>query len=240
MKRYILYFLLGLILISSLAIGFLFLPFWQISEVIVEGYQILSPSKIIEMANIPKGENIIFINLSHARKKLKEVIQIKEFSIFRRLPGIIVIKIKERKPLAVAVIEGQSAVIDEEGIILSSTESPTAEALIQALDATGLPVITGLKKTSVKNNRLDPEITCAIELFKFLPSSKLQLEMGKIEDISLLVDDVLKVRLGEPKEIGEKMRVFRTLLPVIQGRWNEVEYVDVRFLNNPVVKFKRL
>ena len=233
-----LYLVLIAILLFSVVIVCMSLPVWQITEITVEGVRIISPAKLIELANIPKGENLFFINLSRARNNLKEVTAIKGFNIFRRLPGTIVLKIKEREPFAVAMVEGQSVIIDDEGFVLSSSASQTSEALTSPLDPTGLPVMNGLKKSSLKNNRLDPETASVLSLFKTLPAGKLQLNLESRDDLNLMINDIIKVRLGDSKNIEEKMKVFKAMLSFIGDKRNQVEYIDLRFLNNPVVKFR--
>jgi cell division septal protein FtsQ len=71
-----------------------------------------------------------------------------------------------------------------------------------------------------------------------LGSRQIQLETGGFEKISFLLNDLLRVKVGRDENVKEKMGVFKRLLPVIADKWSQVEYVDVRYPDNPVVKYK--
>ena len=111
-------------------------------------------------------------------------------------------------------------------------------------DISELPVVTGLKPSVVKDDvYLNPEYAQVIRqtfesLFNILDSRRLKLEMQSINNINLLIEDVLRVKLGRPDQLEKKISNFEALLPVIGKDFNQVEYVDLRYIHNPAVKFR--
>jgi cell division septal protein FtsQ len=76
------------------------------------------------------------------------------------------------------------------------------------------------------------------KLSKFFKAKSIKLDLGGLENLNFLLDDVLRVKLGDADNIEGKMKIFEALLPQIEDQWQKVEYVDVRFVNNPVIKIK--
>ncbi|MBU1867061.1 MAG: cell division protein FtsQ/DivIB, partial [Candidatus Margulisbacteria bacterium] len=108
-----------------------------------------------------------------------------------------------------------------------------------------LPVISGLGTIEISwNRRITPKLAylindTVVELAHLLGSRRINLEVGSYRRISILLDDVLRINLGQDTLIKTKIAVVKRLLPLIGGRWNEVEYIDVRFPETPVIKYKK-
>jgi cell division protein FtsQ len=219
---------------------FLSLPLWKIEEVSVDGAHLLSADEIRDLSGIPLSDNLFFADLRRARATLKKISAIKDFHIYRIPPATILIKIKERTPLAVIVLKDRSAIIDDEGYILNRNANLT----FNVNNLSDLPVVSGLGSDEVwQDERITPpaaEVLTNIisELSKIFGSRRTHLDLGGFHNISFLLDDLLSVKLGRPEEIDRKMAIFKNFLPVIEGKWDQVEYVDVRFPENPVIKFK--
>ncbi|MCX5727054.1 MAG: cell division protein FtsQ/DivIB, partial [Candidatus Saganbacteria bacterium] len=110
-------------------------------------------------------------------------------------------------------------------------------------DISAFPVIRGIKKEMVKDENLDRDIAGSIggaltKLEVFLKPSSLQLDFADPGDISLLVEDMLRVKLGDMEKLPSKIDVLEALLPQVEGKWNDVSYIDIRYINNPVIKMR--
>ena len=246
LRWYIIWYLILFFLLAAVFSVILTLPFWQIKSAIVIGAEILSPKIVEEITKVPIGENIFFADLNGSIQRLKEIKQIKDFGIFRSLPSTLVIKIIERKPLAVVQIGKESAIIDEEGVILKKTSGKGVGKFnvdADVGDISAFPVVKGIKKEMVKDESLDGDIAGSIggaitKLEAFLKPSSLQLDFSDPGDISLLVEDMLRVKLGDTEKLPSKIDVLEALLPQVEGKWNDVEYIDIRYINNPVIKMR--
>ncbi len=215
---------------------FLALPIWKIEDVSVIGTRMLSAEEIKDLSGIPLKENLFFTSFSRARENLKKIAAIRTFHIYRIPPGTVLIKVEERQPIAVAVGRERSAIIDADGHILNRNPNLT----LNVADLTDLPVISGL---AMSGEAIDPKAAhvlkdVLVELANIFGARRTHLELGGMQNISFLLDDILRVKLGRDDAIGRKMEVFKALLPEISDRWQKVEYVDVRYPDDPVIKFR--
>ncbi|HVN66935.1 MAG TPA: FtsQ-type POTRA domain-containing protein [Candidatus Sulfotelmatobacter sp.] len=229
-----------LVLIGAGVYLLLALPIWKIQEVAVTGTSLLSGQEIKDLSGIPLEENLFLTSFARTRDNLRKITAIKEFHIFRIPPATVLIRVTERKPIAVIVFKDRSAIIDADGYILNRNPNLT----LNIPDLTNLPAISGLDSAeAASGERIDPQVSrlvaeIIVELSHLLGSSQIQLETGGFSRINFLLNDILRVKLGRDEEIPRKMDVFKRLLPVIAGKWDKVEYVDVRYPDDPVIKYK--
>ena len=240
LQRRIFSLLLILLLFSGIGYAILSLPIWEIQNVTIEGTKILSAEEIKSLAGIPLSGNLFFSNFKYAYKNLKKISAIKEFHIMRFPPGSIVIRITERRPISIIVYKNISAIIDQDGFILN--KNPNLSLNISNL--ADLPVISGISSAEIDaDGRINPKAAKLIsniitDLAATLGSKRIQLEVGGFEKIKFMLDDVLQVKLGRDEFLSQKMTVFKALLPAVENKWAQVEYIDVRYPQNPVIKYK--
>ena len=232
----------GVLLVLALIAGYVFLslPIWRIAEISVGGTEMLVPNEIRDLSGVPLGDNLFFSSFARTRENLRKITAIKEFHLYRIPPGTVLINIKERKPIAVLVLPSKSAVIDADGYVLNRNPSLT----LNVPNMTELPVISGLSTAEYNGEeQVNPQASQLIveivgELANLLGSRHLQLATGGFDKISFSLDDILQVKVGRNEDVRRKMAVFKALLPEIEGRWDSVAYVDVRYPDNPVIRFK--
>jgi cell division protein FtsQ len=232
---------LTLFVVSVLAGFILSLPVWRVSSVQVVGNNYLSEAKIVNAAKIPQGENIFLIDLDKVKKRYSNVIQIKGINVKWKLPHTIVIDVKERTPFAIAVIGGVASLIDDEGYVIAR-QSLTSS--VYRSDIAKFPVIRGINKKSLEGGiRLNSGdrsfVTSALNMLsKFIDLGTIQIEAGNREDIIIFIEDILKVKIGDQRDMEKKIMIVRAMLGSVKGKWTKVDYIDVRVPDNPVIKYK--
>jgi len=238
-KRFLLVLLCAFALLLA-CYYFLSLPIWQINNVAVNGAKMLLPEEIKTMAAVPLSSNLFFTSLKRTRANLDKISAIKSYSIFRIPPGTILINLAEREPIATVVFAKKSVIIDKDGYILNANPNIT----LNIPNLVELPVITGIGGIKTKEaDRVDEKSAqvawdIITQLSQFHKAKSIKLDLGGLENLSFILDDTLKVKLGDVEDINGKMRVFEALLPEIANQWQQVEYVDVRLVNNPVIKLR--
>jgi len=236
-------FLVAIFLIAAftaLGVYILTLPIWEIKEVVVNGTRMLSDSEIRALAAVPLSENLFLHDFSRTKNNLSRITPIRSFRIYRIPPATVLISIKEREPIAALVFPDRSIIIDCEGYILNRNTNLT----MNIPNLAALPVVTGIESEDISGiEKIDGKAARVIadivsKLSRFLEAGRLQLEIGGLQNVSFLLDDLLRVKVGDDQNIKIKMEVFGALLPQIAGKWDRVEYVDVRYPDNPVIKYK--
>ena len=228
------------ILFAIAGLYILSLPIWSIKDVVVNGAVMLSDAEIKTMAAIPLSENLFFTSFKRSRNNLGKITAIKQARFYRMPPATVLINIEERRPIATIIFADKSAIIDPAGYIIN--RNPNISLNISNLAE--LPIVSGVAASEVEgtakvNTKIAMTVTDIInKLSPYLEANKMQIELGGLEDINLLLDDVLRVKVGKAEQIKRKMEVIEGLLTVIVGKWPQVAYIDVRFPDNPVIKYK--
>jgi len=218
------------------------MPVFRIAKVEVEGTRLLSPDLILKMAAIPAGENIFLTRFGRAKKKLLNVSVIKDVKIFRRLPETVIISVKERKEAAMGVLDGQSVLFDDEGVILNpqSNEAMT----IEFPDITNLPVISGIKSDWIDSGvRLKGEIGISAskllsEFKNYIAPHRMEINLTDSDNIGLVFDDTLTVKFGSADNIDLKIKTFEAIYDKLKDKKDSIAYIDVKSPDFPAVKYK--
>jgi cell division protein FtsQ len=233
-------YLFFFILFAIVFVYILSLPIWQIKDVVVNGAVMLSDNEIKALAAIPLSENLFFTSFARAKTNLGKITAIKKCRFYRIPPATVLINVTEREPIATIIFPQKSAIIDREGYIIN--RNPNIYLNIPSL--ADLPVVSGISESKVLGSeKVEAKISQTVydiisKLSPYLESKRMQIELGELEDINLLLDDLLRVKVGRAENIKRKMEVFEGLLTVIAGKWGKVDYVDVRFPDNPVIRYR--
>lgn len=223
---YLIWTLVFLFFAASIASIIITLPIFKIAKVEVAGTRLLSPEQIIKTAAIPLGENLFLTRFSPALKRIRALSTAKEVKISRRLPDTVLIIITERKEAAVTVLDNQSVLVDDEGVILKVDEFP---------DISGLPVLLGVKKAEDINESVAKLLT---EFKNFVSPKKLEIDLTDSDDIDLIFDDTLRVKFGDSGKIESKFNAFEAIYNKVKEKKDLIEYIDVRLPEFPAVKFR--
>ncbi|MFC1478458.1 hypothetical protein ACFL57_03270 [Candidatus Margulisiibacteriota bacterium] len=80
-------------------------------------------------------------------------------------------------------------------------------------------------------------LTLKERLMEFIPEEEIAFDQSNPDKLVLLWKD-LNIRLGRSKNYDQEVMILKTLFPIIQNRYNRIEYVDVRFPENVVIKYR--
>ena len=98
-----------------------------------------------------------------------------------------------------------------------------------------LAVLHG-QKTLGQHGPQQLPLTLKERLLRFIPEEEMVLDHSTPGELVLLWQDV-PIKLGRMENISQKVTILKTLFPVIQTRQEQIEYVDVRFPENVVIKY---
>ncbi|RDV82907.1 cell division protein FtsQ/DivIB [Ammonifex thiophilus] len=205
---------------------------FSIKEVRVAGNKNVTAKEILEAAQLRQGENIFKVNLGEVARRVAALPQIAEARVKRLLPHTVLIEVKEREP--VALVPGKDGFY---GVDL------TGHCLGRYSVNLPFPVLTGVGEAPPPGKQISSSgFFLSRELLAALKQAGL---LGKIGEIHVNVPDRtieaytiegVKIYLGAPTEVREKVDILARLLPMLKA--GEVEYADLQVVNRPVVRFK--
>jgi cell division protein FtsQ len=211
------------------------LPVFTVVHVAVEGVVHLDRSRIIETAGIVPGVNIFRVDLKRASDRLMKAFAAEDFTLYRRLPGTIVIKVRERTPVAL-INEGKLIGIDASGVLLPHIGADMAESL---------PIITGIgaDPKSLAEPSAKARILAGLKLLDEITrqSPGVEKRISEINVSSLsgmginLIDTGLEVIIGE-NGWSKKIPNLERVIGQVTGRMDSVKIVDMRFDDRVIVK----
>ncbi|MGO0122025.1 cell division protein FtsQ/DivIB [Desulfothermobacter acidiphilus] len=223
---------LGFILLLLLVIYLLLNSSWfTIEKVRVEGNKNLTAKEILEAAKVPLGENIFRANLETVAQRVAALPQIAEARVYRRLPHTVLIHVRERE--LVALMPGPDGFY---GLDLSG------HCIGRYPVDLPFPVLTGIGEAPPPGQVISHPGFAILE--KWLGALKRAALLGKIAEMHMASEDTVdayttegvKLYLGGPEQIAEKIDLLIRLLPVLEG--GGVEYVNLEVASRPVVRFK--
>lgn len=93
------------------------------------------------------GKNIFFIDLQQRRHEIEAIPWVKHATVMRMLPNRLRVSIEERKPVAFTQINGETGLVDADGVLLSMSAATMAERHYS------FPEVTGLSPTAKPDER---------------------------------------------------------------------------------------
>lgn len=94
----------------------------KVQEIFVEGRGETSGQHVLEVLHVTRGTPILGFSPATAKAELEQLPWVKEAAVERRLPDTILVRIIERKPLALWQHGGRLAVIDQDGAEIKGAE----------------------------------------------------------------------------------------------------------------------
>ncbi|WP_347488326.1 FtsQ-type POTRA domain-containing protein [Desulfoscipio sp. XC116] len=234
-KKFILwqsFFLIFIVLLAAYIL--LQSPIFTISKIIVQGNNKVTAGEIVQVSGIVTGMNIFKADLHTASAKVNVLPMIKGVNIIRNFPDNIIIKVVERVPVALVVVDGKFVELDAEGYYLRAGSAA----------ATGLPVVTGINVQAagpgkkVKGKELDVALRVVQELGVQLRNSLSEVHVGNVGLITLYTLEGIECQLGMPENVAVKGNYFLQVIKELQAGDKNIEYVDFSIVNSPVVKYK--
>lgn len=213
-------------------------PHFQLKHIIMSSDGRLTPSKLIEYAEVKRGGNLFDVDVDTLRENLEGVALIDSVHIQRKLPDMLIVRVAER--VAVARVNWKwrapCFLIDRDGVVLPPTRTGQA-----------LPMIGGLKTGQLRPGETlgDPGVQVVLELLIAARSPGLS-PVIDFERFDLRYPDYINATLAGGVSVrfprhsaGDKLRRLATQLQIARERGRRVKTVDLvpDGINTPVVEY---
>jgi cell division protein FtsQ len=182
----------------------------------VQGEVRIGPRRVLRIAGVDEGTNVIHLDESLIETRLEEEPWIREATVRAELPTTIRIEIHERTAVLVVAAGGTRRLVADDGTVLSP--APQAIALPEFVAPPGTtPSRTALRSAA--------EVTGAMALPLRTRVSRVSVDDDG--EVSLAIDGDVSVRFGTSREAGAKAQALRAILAYARRAGETVLTVDV-------------
>jgi len=209
-------------------------PLFTVRNVIVEGADYIDTEKILQHVSIKQGITIFETDLLSISTSIKDAFPTEDFTVYRRLPDTIAIRVRERKP--VALLSAKKLIgVDADGVPLPHIGASFVESL---------PIITGIKNvSSLSDSTVKTRLLTGIKLLERISDDSPEI-FSRISEINVstmselgisLIDNGLEVIIGE-KDWGYKIPNLEKVINEVSKRVETVKAVDIRIAGKIFVR----
>ena len=199
-----------------------------VTRITVDGNVRLSRGEVLSLLDGLSGASIVTTDLESWRQKLLTSPWVADASIRRMFPGTLAVAIAERKPIGIGRIKGGLYLIDGSGVIIDEFGPNYADF--------DLPIVDGLTPTGEQGEAVvEARAALAGRLMTELqprPSLARQVSQIDVTDarnaIVILKGDTALLRVGNER-FAERLQAYVDLMPALQERMPDIDYVDLRF-----------
>lgn len=111
----------------------------RVQEIRIEGQQ-KTPDELLRAAlGVQRGDSILGFSVDAARRRLEAIDWVKSATVERRLPGLVVVKLVERRPFAVWQLDGKFTLVDRDGNTVSDSDVATFADQVPLIVGPGAP-----------------------------------------------------------------------------------------------------
>ena len=136
----------------------------RVEEILLQGREHESAKRITRVINIKRGTPILAINLQDARERIEALSWVRVASVERDFPNTIRIKIVERQPLALWQRENKLALIDNDGVIITTSGLERFRHLLVVVGKTAPAHTASLMQTLAKDPDLQKRVNAAVRI----------------------------------------------------------------------------
>ncbi len=209
---------------------FVHLPFWRLSDVHVTGNLYWTQETLLADIKVPQKKSILLIDTADLKKQMSLLPQVKAVKVYRKLPSTLVFDIVERTPWARTMVNSETLIIDRDGKILN---------------VTGVQVITTDKLIELKGITTIKDLEPFTKKFKYslekikavFPDQPIEVTAIGPYEINVRINKQLLIIWGTEDNVDEKAKIVKAILPVIQGQWSSIGYIDTRSPKNLAIRY---
>lgn len=225
MKKIYTYVLMGIALIILIFILLMLSPWFNISDIEINGLNRVEKADIIRDLKLEKTTSILNFNTLIAKKRLKNNYYIEKVKVVKKLPNKVIIDIKERELVGYIPYINDYIYIDKTGIVVDVKSNHNQD----------LPIIYGLnfndfiigKKLKTDNDEafnIVMEITRAIKDKEEL-KEVFKIDISNLKDIHLYMEN-LDIILGNKEAINIKINILKEILKNFKPQEKGFLYID--------------
>ncbi len=227
-------------ILLACALGYLIVirsSYFNLNKVDVYGNHRLSKEEVIEAARLETGMNLLSIDLESITERLLRHPWIRSGSIYRRLPGQLVLEVEERTPRGILASD-RLYYIDEKGIVFTR---------VLPGDPIDLPLFTGIQSDSMRLHpgEIQDSLRSGLKLTELIDRVDFGLHYADVREINISSEEglTLKMKSGQIVILGhddfesrllrfDRLRKFLT----DRGQWRNAHIINLDFEDRAIVR----
>ncbi len=229
-------------LLITLVSVFLFLhsSFFNIDEIYTTGLNQISDEEVLTYSNLNMGQNIFSIKPKLITQTIKVHPIVKDVQIIRHLPRTLEIKVVERHTWAIVPFQNEFLCIDDEGIVIDK-KTMVDFSIYPFINLANFPerinfgqALAPIGISQIKN--------VWDKLGDFEQESISDFYFNDKEELIIYTINGTEIRFGDMERFEEKTTFIKEVFK-IEAEFKEsgsdvLEYIDLRFKGQPIVKMK--
>lgn len=179
----------------------------------------------VEVAgDIGEPVNILRINTEKLKDRLAKDLRVEEAQISYELPLTMVVRIVERKAIAVVPAQFGYLTLDKNGQVIASES---------VIEDTTIPIISGVKGGNILLGDMvtDTPILQALEYLRDLDGDTFkqiaEVNVGDANQLLVYTVSGVQIRLGDGSNLKSKAELTASMLKDLVKRQGNVQYIDV-------------
>lgn len=207
--------------------------FFQVREVAVSGARQISVPQVIALSGMHAGDLLFAVPAEDVAARVTRHPRVAAAQVHVTPGGRVQIAITERAPYAAVLRADTYVLIDPSGVAIEARGDPAGLPVIR-VDGLALPWVR------LGDHLPDARVEQALAILQELPAEivgpGMQLRLDTGGDFSLVTPDALTVRLGQEHGLADRAGVLPDLLSAVRRRGLSVEYIDIRYGGNVVLR----
>jgi len=202
-------------------------PHFEIQHLVIESDGNLREDQIREYAKVSEGMNLFAVTFKELEGRFKDVSVVESVQLQRKLPHTLIIKVKQRVPMARImglISRAYPLVVDREGVVLPPRQS-----------AASLPLIKGLNSKLNLGKRVEhPDVATALKIIARWGSTGYLRTYVRIETLDVQYSDYIAmqmsggIRVKMPRySIKSKLQNLSTIIKIASGQGKRVKTADL-------------
>lgn len=210
------------------------LKYFQLQEIHFEGTAHVSEESLRLLIQKSSPPNLLQIELEHVRDIVETEAWVRSAVVRRKLPDALYIQIEERKPTAIAAIDRELYIVDEEGTILDRQKS---DNLLDRPVVKGLRNLTPEDAQTHNSSRMRAYTRLLEELSSGEQDYAASVSEVNVEDpkrLGIVLDhDPVPIYLGADRFLERYQRFLsqQSLYREIKEEHGLIEYIDLSYDN---------
>ncbi|NLB87740.1 MAG: FtsQ-type POTRA domain-containing protein [Syntrophomonadaceae bacterium] len=235
-------FYLAILLLIALIALYLFLhsPYFNIEKIYTTGLKQLTEEEVLSYSGVTIGQNLFEVDNNLTVRTIEVHPMVKSVELVKHLPRTLEIKVLEREIWAIVPLGNEFLCIDNEGVVIDRRIN------IELIDYP-LITISNLPERVNIGQVIQPQgIQLVNQVWKALNNSAREsisdFHLNDKQELIIYTSGGTEIRFGNEERLEEKANFIHDILK-LETEFNKngtevLEYIDLRFKGQPVVKTK--